>query len=213
MTGAGLAASQRKARWRQVLIAFLLAVAAWQGGEGLWLQGKAWLAQVLLSRAWAQARSSGVADDSRAVRPWPWADTWPIARLSVPRLGIDRIVLATASGQAMAFGPGHVGASAAPGDDGNSVIGGHRDTHFAFLQALEPGDSLRLERLDGRVTRFVVRDAVIHDGAGGRAPALRLRPDGRWLTLVTCWPFDAVAAGGSGRYLVLAEAAGDEPAS
>lgn len=210
MTGAELAVRRP---WRMVLAALLLAVAAWQGGAGLWHHGKAWLAQALLSRAWAQARAASAQDAGRAVRPWPWADTWPVARLTVPRLGVDHIVLSGVSGQAMAFGPAHVGASAAPGDDGNCVIGGHRDTHFAFLRAIEPGDSLRLERLDGRATLYVVRDAVILDAARGAAPGLRLKPDGRWLTLVTCWPFDAIVAGGPGRYLIMAEAVDDQPAS
>ena len=45
----------------------------------------------------------------------------------------------------MAFGPGHLSASSLPGQPGNSVIAGHRDTHFNFLQYVEVGESLVIE--------------------------------------------------------------------
>src|SRR5215831_17387222 len=116
-------------------LALLLAVGAWQAGRGAWIQAKAVLAQVLIARAWSRTLAG-----ETQVRPWPWADTWPVAHLSVPRLGIDRYVLEGADGSAMAFGPGHAGGTARPGTAGNSVIGGHRDTHLAFLREVKPGD-------------------------------------------------------------------------
>ena len=42
----------------------------------------------------------------RPVKPWSWADTWPVARIIVPRIGRSAIALAGASGQALAFGLG-----------------------------------------------------------------------------------------------------------
>ena len=96
------------------------------------IQGKAWLAPVLIERAWQQTLQQGGA----VTKPWPWADTWPVARLRVPALEVDLLVLAGDRGNALAFGPGHAGASAVPGTRGQSVIAGHRDTHFAFLREL-----------------------------------------------------------------------------
>ncbi|MGB8276306.1 MAG: class GN sortase, partial [Alphaproteobacteria bacterium] len=52
------------------LVFVLVLLAAWQGGEGLYIHAKAWLAQALLEEAWAKARNGAVAP-----RPWPWADT------------------------------------------------------------------------------------------------------------------------------------------
>ncbi len=72
-------------------------------GQGLWIHAKALLAQVLLERAFEQTLATGA-----PVKPWPWADTWPVARIEFPRLGKSVIVLAGSSGQALAFGPGHV---------------------------------------------------------------------------------------------------------
>jgi sortase A len=124
-----------------------------------------------------------------------------VARLSVPALGIERYVLAGADGSALAFGPGHVSGTPIPGEAGNSVIGGHRDTHLAFLRLLRPGDLLEVERADG--TRVAYRSelaSVLHKGDVWVAK--QEGPDR--LTLVTCYPFDALRAGGPQRYVVFA---------
>src|SRR5258708_1490834 len=72
-------------------------------GQGVWMHAKALVAQVLLQRAFAQTLTTG-----KDVKPWSWADTWPVARIDIPRLGKSAIVLNGSSGQALAFGPGHV---------------------------------------------------------------------------------------------------------
>lgn len=169
-------------------------------GRGLWIPAKAALAQVLLERSWSQTRAARSA--GRAHRPWPWADTWPVARLSAPRLGVRRVVLAGASGRSLAFAPGHVDGTADPGSPGNSAIAGHRDTSFAFLRRLRDGDELIVERPDGVVARYLVRDFEIVDRSRGDVLA---QTGDDLLTLVTCWPFDALAPGGAERYLVRAE--------
>src|SRR5256885_5874975 len=112
----------RRSSWLWIVfITLLVALGAWQLGRGAWIQAKAWLAQSLIAHAWARTLSG-----ERQAKPWPWADTWPVARLTVPRLGIERYVLAGADGAAMAFGPGHVSGTPLPGEAGNSVIAGPR---------------------------------------------------------------------------------------
>jgi sortase A len=185
------------------LALLLLLVGGWQAGHGAVLYGKAWLAQVLLRDAWARTAAG-----AGPVRPWPWADTWPVARLEVPRLGVDEIVLAGGSGRTLAFAPGHVDGTAMPGAAGNSIIGGHRDTHFRFLQELAPGDRVVVTTPDRRrVSYRVVGRRVVHDGAA----TIRLDVAGSWLTLATCYPFDAIVPGGPLRYVVTATA--DRPES
>jgi sortase A len=182
------------------LALLLLAIGGWQAGHGAFLYAKAWLAQALLQEAWTRSRA-----DAGPVRPWPWADTWPVARIEVPRLGIDEIVLAGGSGRTLAFAPGHVDGTAAPGAPGNSVIGGHRDTHFAFLRDLAPGDTVIVTTVERRRIAYRVVDRrVVHDGAAG----IRLDVDGAWLTLATCYPFDTLVPGGPLRYVVTASATG-----
>lgn len=135
-------------------------------------------------------------------KPWPWADMAPIARVSIKRLGVDRIVLDTGSGQAMAFGPTLLGGAARLGAPGVAVLAAHRDTHFRFLEQVRAGDVIDVEALDGGVSHYRVTGATVV----------------RWdrftvadtsssqLALSTCYPFGAVTRGPL-RYVVYAEAA------
>jgi sortase A len=113
------------------LVACLFAVGLWQVGEGSWIYAKARLAQLLLERAWTRTLAG-----ETQVRPWPWADTWPVARLTVPAKSIDLVVLNGAYGRTLAFGPGYAESSAWPGSAGTTIVTGHRDTHFRFLRLL-----------------------------------------------------------------------------
>jgi sortase A len=177
----------------------LLLLSAWQAGAALYIPAKAWLAQRLLERAWAHT----VAGEGRT-KPWPWADTWPVARLHAPSHRADLIVLDGASGRTLAFAPALASGSAGPGLAGVTVIAGHRDTHFRFLRELKTGDPLELEDAHGVRERFRVSATEIVDS---RTSGLNVEASGRALALVTCFPFDAVVPGGPMRYLVTAEAA------
>lgn len=182
-------------RGRGLLVTAGLVLVLWQWGQAGWIAGKAVAAQWLLERAWAES------SETRPERPWPWADFAPVARLAVPSLAVDRIVLGDASGRTLAFGPGHLPASARPGEPGTVALAGHRDTHFAFLRRLRPGMSVELTRPDGRTRHYRVVDTRVMDT---RIERLSLEHPDR-LVLATCWPFDAVDAGGPLRYLVIAE--------
>jgi sortase A len=168
-------------------------------GHGVYIYAKAQLAQLLLHRAWDRQRGTG-----SAVKPWPWADTHPVARLIVPARNADILVLAGASGRTLAFGPGHLDGSAQPGESGNAVITAHRDTHFRFLKDIASGDELLVERSDGGTRRFVVRTSYVADH---RELHLPRDPSVPTITLVTCYPFDTLNPGGPLRYVVIAEAA------
>ena len=181
---------------RLLLIVALFGLGSWQLGEGAWIQGKAWLAQRLLEHAWARTL-----EGESQVAPWPWADTWPVARLRMDALAVDLIVLEGESGRTLAFGPGHTPASARPGEAGTVVVSGHRDTHFRFLQRLEAGDEVELETVKGR-WRYRVTGGRVLDVERHR---LVEAEQGRRLLLVTCYPFNALAPGGPLRYVVSAE--------
>jgi len=177
-------------------VAALLALGFWQLGQGAYIPAKAWLAQELMQRAWLRVS----AGEDRAA-PWPWADTWPVARLRAKSHDVDLIVLAGGSGRTLAFGPGHLSASALPGETGNMVIAGHRDTHFAFLRDLEPGHRLNVESFSGKITAYEVIGLNVVDSRTG---SLLLDTDAAVLTLVTCYPFDSMDPGGPLRYVVTA---------
>jgi sortase A len=178
-------------------IALLLGLAAcWELSHGAYIRTKAALAQTLISRAWARTGQTG-----QPVAPWPWADTWPLARLDIPGEDLQLFVLAGASGRTLAFGPGHVDGTAMPGESGNVVISGHRDTHFRFVRRLTVGSRLALRTRDGTSRDYEVQTMEIVDRGDTRV--LQSAGEDR-LTLITCYPFDAVVPGGPLRYVVVA---------
>lgn len=181
---------------KQLLVVVLLVAAVWQFGAAGWIHAKAWLAQYLIDRAWVE-----VDEGSRKALPWPWADTWPVARLQVPRLGIEQIILAGGHGRAMAFGPGWIEGTALPGTPGRSVLSAHRDTHFSFLRELQTGDEILIRPPNGAALRYAVeqREIVKEEETWPLVPG-----DEYELVLITCYPFDAIIPGGSLRYVVTA---------
>ncbi len=185
---------------RTALATCLWCLALQQLGSAAVIQVKAWLAPPLIERAWHRSVAAG----GQPVRPWPWADTWPVARLHAPGQGVERLVLAGDSGNALAFGPGYSLASAPLGSEGLAVIGGHRDTHFAFLRRLRDGELLRLQLPDGQWRDYRVTDSRVADV---RHESLALSPGAERLLLVTCYPFDALRPGGPLRYVVEAHPA------
>ena len=180
----------------RLLVACLLCLGFWQLGQGAYIPAKAWLAQELMQRAWARTGSGEV----RAT-PWPWADTWPVARITARSGEVDLIVLAGASGRTLAFGPGHMSISAMPGEVGNAVIAGHRDTHFQFLKGVQLGELLKVESSKGMRHLYKVVGVDIVDSRKG---SLLLDTEAAMLSLVTCYPFDARESGGPLRYVVTA---------
>lgn len=179
-----------------ILTACLLAVGLWQIGEGSWIYAKARLAQFLLQRAWSRT----LAGES-TVKPWPWSDTWPVARLRVPSQGIDVIVLNGAYGRTLAFGPGYAESSSFPGSPGTTILTGHRDTHFEFLKRLKQDDEIVVETAAGSTQRYLVLDSQIVDA---RTASIALADGEDQLVLVTCYPFDTIVPGGPLRYVVSA---------
>ncbi|HZZ91280.1 MAG TPA: class GN sortase [Usitatibacter sp.] len=185
----------RKA-WLAVAVALALVGSAQVAAAG-WIHAKAWLAQRLIASSWQVARASGTAP-----RPWPGADIRAIARLTMPARGVDLYILEEASARALAYGPAHVSGTAWPAHRGNAVVVAHRDTHFAFLRNVAPGDEIDVQAANGAAAQYRVRDVAVVDQSETRV----LDPtDTSQLTLITCWPFDAVQPGTPLRYVVVAQ--------
>jgi sortase A len=186
-----------RARTLKTLALLFLALGAWQLGSAGWVHAKALIAQRLIARAWAHAGDTGLAQ-----RPWPGADMRPIARLTLATRGVDLYVLDNASPRALAFGPALVGGTAAPGSQGNTVLVAHRDTHFRFLERVQVGDEVLIEGVRGMRVRYRVSEVTIVDRGETRVLDEADRPQ---LTLITCFPFDAVMPGTRLRYVVVAD--------
>jgi sortase A len=172
---------------RLVIAALLLSGAA-VTAKALYIPVKAEIAQVLLDRAFNESVESGT-----PVKPWSWADTAPIARISVPHLDTSEVVLSGGSGEAMAFGP-----TALVDDPARAltVLAAHRDTHFEFVQDLEAGEVITLERIDGSSSAYRITHLETvrwdefthpHDGRGFG--------NGGLLALTTCYPFGSNTPG------------------
>jgi sortase A len=181
-----------------LFIVGVFVVALYLIANGGWIFAKAELAQVLVERSWRSSHG-----DERHL-PWPWADTWPVARLQLAAKDIDLYVLSGAQGNSLAFGPGHDSGSVLPGSKGFSVIGGHRDTHFTFLQQLALDDKMWVSNINGEKVKLRVHDITVIDTFKSPllSPPALFPVDGRMLALVTCYPFDDFIPGGPLRYVV-----------
>jgi len=107
-----------------------------------------------------------------------------LAKLLVPRLGIDVTIREGAARDILRRGPGHVEKTAFPGMKGNSVIAAHRDGHFRPLKEIQIGDEIWVE--NGTRVRYVVKETRIVPPS--EVSVLDPMP-GRWITLITCYPF------------------------
>lgn len=182
-------------RWGSLLIGVVIGISGWQFNQGNAVYIQAWLAHSLLHTAWVRTQASG-----HHVKPWPWANTWPLARLSVPHLDIEQIVLARTTSEGMsAFALGHSDSSVLPGELGNSVLNVHRDTYVSFLKALKPGDMLVLESLRSGRWHYQVSAIYIVDKTNTYfvEPSLNRR-----LTLVSCY---SCTSEDNRRYVVVAD--------
>lgn len=156
---------------------------------------KAHLAQYLLERSW---QASKLGDPAK---PWPGADTFPVAKLTIDKLDYSAVILHGVTGEALAFGPGHMPGSAAPGASGNSVIAGHRDSHFRKLEHIALGDLIQIETANAKKFRYRVYELAV---VNQYETAVLRSTDTSELTLITCYPFNAISAGGPLRYIVSA---------
>jgi sortase A len=132
-------------------------------------------AQVVVALAHSKAARSG---DVRDLLPGA-----PVARLRIPRLRLDEIVLEGVEDNELNAGPGHLPGSVLPGEKGNSIISAHRDRHFSRLGALQVGDTLVTDTGWSDTKWVVVAKRVI----SADTPAL-FRTSDATLTLTTCWP-------------------------
>lgn len=154
--------------------------------RALYMHAKAELAGILIRKAWEQSLQSG---ESHA--PWPWADTHPIARLRIPRLGYDEIVLEGATPRTLAFGPARLFSGARLGESGNLVLAGHRTSWFRPLETVTSGDIIEVEwfhpHVGGLHQRTYTVDAI-HIVEPQDVTLLAPTSDDA-LTLITCYPF------------------------
>jgi sortase A len=164
---------------------------------GAYIPIKAELAQYLIQSAWKMSNNTGY-----QVKPWNWMDSHPVMRLSSTKHDQDLIVLSGDTGNILAFGPGYNAGTNYPGRSGTTLISGHRDTHFRFLQDVALGDEFVLDSiLDNNNYTYKVSNIKIIDSDKQDIAIIDNQSE---LKLVTCYPFNAPIAGGPLRYIVTA---------
>lgn len=173
---------------KQFMGRLLVIIAAVLVIQSLYMPAKAVAAQILLQLAWQRTLMTGVDH-----KPWPWADTTTLARLKFPELDERLILLAGSMGRTLAFAPGHMSGSSLPNEDGHMIISAHRDTHFAMLENIKIGHHIEIQDKSGRRKVFQVQAIRIVDS---RKEQVVMAHERGQLTLITCYPFAALQAGG-----------------
>jgi len=181
-------------RKQHLFLAALLIASLSLIGNGMYIKAKAKVADWMIANTWEARQHSSVPQ-----KPWPWADTWVVARIHIPRLAVNQYVMQDASGESLAFGPGAV---LPVGKQAYQFIAGHRDTHFDYLDELAVGDLVEIETHDGRLHQYQINATNIVDVRQG---AFYVDEQSTGLSLMTCWPIDSIVPGGPLRYVVSGE--------
>lgn len=170
-------------------------------GKGTYMQAKAYFAQYLIQQAWDRTLQ-----EHKPQKPWSWADTYPVARLTLMKKGKsgmeeDRAlyVLSGSSGRNLAFGPTRVQGAGLDFSQDNRIIAGHNDTHFSVLNGIENGRIIKFEDARNTVTYYRVSSTqIVHEtDTYVLAPGMSDQ-----LTLITCYPFNALTSGSEFRLVV-----------
>ena len=119
-------------------------------------------------------------------RATPRAVWW--AGIEIPRLDLSAVVFEGTSDDTLARGVGHLQGSAAPGERGNLVLAGHRDTFFRELRGIRQGDQVTIKAPEGESKYRVDSTAIVQPN---QIEVLRPSDDAT-LTLITCYPFSYI---------------------
>jgi sortase A len=129
-------------------------------------------------------RDAAVAPAPKPAAPAP-VEGGSIGEIQIPRLGLTAIVVQGDSATILRRGVGHLADTALPGESGNVVLAGHRDTFFRPLKDVHAGDAITLKTRDGDFEYRVESTAVVPP-----SDVRVLQPTGgHTLTLITCFPF------------------------
>ncbi|MEO7572450.1 MAG: class E sortase [Acidimicrobiales bacterium] len=126
-----------------------------------------------------------VPETAPAIEAVPDGD--PTARIVIPKIGVDKIVVEGVSLADLKKGPGHYPESPLPGQEGNAAIAGHRTTYgapFNRIDELVAGDEITVETIQGSFTYRVTEQMIV---SPTQVDVLEDKGDDR-LTLTACHP-------------------------
>jgi sortase A len=182
--------ARNRRKWRKFLSAALVICGCFLLGRG---------AREIFDSYWGQRQANKQFEEaSRRFKQLPESKPAPtppvhphlqlgetVAKLSIPRLGADLYVVEGTDDGDLRLGPGHMPGTALPGEKGNCVIAGHRDTHFRVLRNIRDGDEITLETPEGRFVYTVDGTQIVKPtNVSSLAPS-----KSGVLHLITCYPF------------------------
>ncbi len=148
-----------------------------------WSYGSMYLEQRKLAREWQQQQQVQATQQSDTpVQQASYDDG--LTKLSVPKINLDSVVVEGTTHHDLLLGPGHLKDTPVPGETGNAVISGHRDTFFRHLNDLVMGDEILVQR-GGRTYHYKVtgKKVVQPTDLSVIAPTKDAE-----MTLITCYP-------------------------
>jgi sortase A len=177
---------------KKLITLALLGLGCWYITTSGYMLAKAHLSQFLIADAWQKTL-----EDKKHHKPWSWADTYPIFEIKIPRINKGSYILEGASGRNMAFSAAHTSISGLPGQNKSTIISGHRDSHFDYLQELKLGDEIVTYGQSKNLKFKVIELRVINS----RLEKLAIKNKNE-LILTTCYPFNSLQTGGDLRFVV-----------
>jgi sortase A len=132
----------------------------------------------------------------------PPTDGTSIGEIRIRRLGVSVVVVQGESEAILERAVGHLARTALPGNEGNVVLAGHRDTFFRPLKDIREGDRITLRTAEHDFEYVVESTSIVNPTDVGV-----IEPSGgHTLTLITCFPFYYVGPAPN-RFVVLAREA------
>ena len=186
--------------FRKLIVSALVIVGGVMSIQASWLPTKAWVSQQLIHNSWQQSITAH--ERLVVVKPWPWADTYPIAELIFQRLDKSIVVLNGGDPTTLAFSAGAVAPFNQPKATNPFVVAGHRDSHFAFLEDIAMKDVISLVDGQGKTQLYQVKNIDIVDATTGQLPLIA---DEQTLVLITCYPFNQLGNDSNERYVITAK--------
>jgi LPXTG-site transpeptidase (sortase) family protein len=140
---------------------------------------------VLEAKAYQTIEHRRFEEASPSTSALPVVDGNAIGEILILRVGLRAIIAQGDSAAVLRHAVGHLADTALPGESGNVVLAGHRDTVFRPLKGVRAGDTIAVKTRQGDFEYVVESTAVVPPSDID----VLLPTGGRTLTLITCFPF------------------------
>jgi sortase A len=144
--------------------------------------GEMYMEQRRMADAWEQEQA--IRSDAPTTQQAHATKDNGMVRLVIPKIALTSFIVEGTNHKSLLLGPGHMTKTAEPGEIGNAVITGHRDTFFRHIYQLAKGDQVYVERGGKRFVYEVTSKRIVEPDDMSVA---RPTSDAQ-VTLVTCYP-------------------------